>query len=93
MEALVNKGVSKTGQPERRGDQRHRVLKGGVLTFGGIGAFEAIVRNLSDKGAMLSFGDATGVPKNFELAISGEGAKRHAQLRWRFMNLVGVEFI
>jgi hypothetical protein len=93
MEVLVNNGVSKLERPERRGARRHRVLKGGVLTFGGIGAFEAIVRNLSDKGAMLSFGDATGVPKNFDLAISGEGAKRQAQLRWRLINLIGIEFV
>ena len=92
MEAFVNNGVSKLERPERRGEHRRRVLKGGLVTFGGLGVFEGVVRNLTDKGAMLSFGDTAGVPKAFDLAIS-DGAKRQVQMRWRSMNAVGVEFV
>ena len=84
MELIVNNGVSKMERPERRGEHRRRVLKGGVVTFGGLGAFEGVVRNLSDKGAMLSFGDTAGVPKAFDLAISDEARSGRSQLRWRF---------
>ena len=93
MEAVVNNDVPKTERPERRAVRRRRVLKGGVLTFGGLGVFEAVVRNQSEKGAMLTFGDTTGVPASFDLAISGDDKKSQAQVRWRSLNAIGVEFI
>ena len=91
MEVVVNNGVPKAERPERRAVHRRRMLKGGVLTFGGLGAFEGVVRNLSDKGAMLALGDTSGIPTAFDLAISGD-EKRQAQVRWRSMSAIGVEF-
>jgi hypothetical protein len=93
MELTVNENVPKPDRPERRAAHRRRVFKGAVLTFNGLGAFEAVARNLSEKGAMLAFGETTGVPMAFDLAISGEERKRPARIRWRSLNTVGVEFV
>ena len=93
MELIVNNDVPKPDRPERRSVHRRRVLKGAVLTFNGLGAFEAVVRNQSEKGAMLAFGDTTGVPTAFDLAISGDEKKSQAQVRWRSLNAIGVEFV
>ena len=93
MELIVNSDVPKPDRPERRFAHRRRVLKGAVLTFNGLGAFEAVARNLTDKGAMLALGETTGVPMAFDLAISSEDRKWQAQVRWRSLNAIGVEFV
>ncbi|MEW6633242.1 MAG: PilZ domain-containing protein [Pseudomonadota bacterium] len=79
---------------ERRVEQRWRVLKGATLRFNsGFGAMEGVVRNQSENGALLSFGDTTGVPPGFDLAINGAERIRAARIRWRMPTLVGVQFV
>ena len=79
---------------ERRVDRRRRALKGAVLRFNrGFGTMEGVVRNESENGTLLSFGDATGVPSGFDLAIKGAARSRAARVCWRSMTLVGVEFV
>ncbi len=78
--------------PERRADRRHRVLKGARLSFNkGFGAAECVVRNVSEHGARLAFGDTAAVPPHFDLLISGEDRPRAASVRWRTMSDIGVE--
>jgi len=78
---------------ERRSETRHRVFKGGRLSFNkGYGALECVVRNLSDRGARLALGETTAVPSTFSLVIAGEGISRPAIVRWRSTAAVGVEF-
>ena len=93
MQTIVNNEVPNMERHERRGVHRRRVLKGAVLTFNGLGVFEGVVRNQSEKGAMLAFGETTGVPASFDLAISLDETTRPAQVRWRSMNALGVEFV
>ena len=88
----VNNEVPPMERPERRSIHRRRVLKGAVLTFNGLGVFEGVVRNQSEMGATLAFGDAQGVPNSFNLAISLDETMRPAHVRWRSMNAIGVEF-
>ncbi|OHV90888.1 hypothetical protein ORS3428_01440 [Mesorhizobium sp. ORS 3428] len=77
---------------ERRTERRRRVLRGATLRFnGGFGAVEGLVRNESEHGAQLSFGDAVGVPPGFELMVNG--ARRGALVRWRTQTSVGVQFV
>jgi hypothetical protein len=79
---------------ERRADQRRRAFKGATLRFNrGFGSMEGLVRNESENGTLLMFGDATGVPSGFELAINGAARSRAARVCWRSMTLVGVEFV
>jgi hypothetical protein len=77
---------------ERRIERRRRVLRGATLRFnGGFGVMEGLVRNESEHGAQLSFGDATGVPPGFGLVVNG--AARAALVRWRSAGLIGVQFV
>lgn len=77
---------------ERRMERRRRVFRGATLRFnGGFGTIEGLVRNESKQGAQLSFGDATGVPHDFDLMV--DGVARGAFVRWRLAGLVGVEFV
>jgi hypothetical protein len=79
---------------ERRATPRHRALKGATLKFNrGFGAFECVVRNLSEGGARLTFGDPLGVPTRFDLRIGPDGEWRPAQVRWRGASDVGVTFV
>lgn len=79
---------------ERRAATRRRVLKGATLSFNkGYGALECVVRNESEKGALLAFGETSAVPPSFDMTIKGSDAIRAAQVRWRTMTQVGVEFV
>ncbi len=87
--------IEPTFQPryhgERRAERRHRVLKGATITFNrGYGALQCVVRNLSDHGALLAFGDTTGVPASFDIKIAGTDRVRRARVRRRKPQLVGV---
>jgi hypothetical protein len=78
---------------DRRRDDRRRVLKGARLAFNrGYGALETVVKNLSARGALLSFGDTMTVPTHFDLLIAGEVTPRKASVRWRSLTAVGVVF-
>lgn len=92
MRAIAEKSIGLDGAvfAERRADIRRRVLKGATLRFNrGYGAMECVVRNQSADGALLVFGDSSGVPSNFDLAIGGD-APRRAEVRWRGLAAVGV---
>jgi hypothetical protein len=87
--------LTETGNPasaERRATLRRRVLKGATLSFNrGYGALEGLVRNESERGAMLHFGETSAVPSELDLAVKG-AVPRSARVRWRDTTRVGVEF-
>jgi len=79
---------------ERRAERRRRVLKGATLRFNsGFGTMEGVVRNESENGAQLRFGDTIGVPWGFDLAINGVARVRAARVCWRSQTLVGIQFV
>src|SRR5690606_42159974 len=62
---------------ERRGAHRQRIFKGGVLRFNrGYGALECVVRDVSERGALLVFGDTAAVPSQFDLRVGPAGEWR-----------------
>jgi hypothetical protein len=68
-------------------------LKGAIVRFNnGYGAFECVVRNLSENGARLTFGETSAVPAAFDLKIAGDKQVRDARVRWRTPDSVGVSF-
>lgn len=78
---------------ERRTSQRRKVLKGATLRFnGGYGALGCIVRNLSDTGARLAFGETAAVPSAFDFWLSGADKPVRATVRWRGVEDVGIAF-
>lgn len=78
---------------ERRNTRRTRSFKGAVLRFNnGYSALSAVVKNLSEGGAMLVMGDTTGVPSEAVMEINGEGRPRPVHLIWREPERLGVRF-
>ena len=89
----VTESPPDTARAERRTQARRRVLKGAIIRFNnGYGAFECVVRNLSESGAKLTFGETSAVPAAFQLKIGGDGQSREARVRWRSPDSVGVSF-
>jgi hypothetical protein len=96
MDAIREKSIGLDGEvfAERRAAVRRRVLKGATLSFNkGYGALECVVRNESHNGALLAFGETSAVPPAFDLTMKGSDLTRAAQVRWRTMTHVGVEFV
>lgn len=96
MDMILEKSIGIDGQvsADRRDDIRRRVLKGVVLSFNhGFSSFEGVMRNQSERGGKLSFGEALSLPSMFEVRIAGEDKPRAARVRWRSMTALGVEFI
>ncbi|MFZ1680704.1 MAG: PilZ domain-containing protein [Rhizobiaceae bacterium] len=86
-------GFEANRETERRNERRHRVFRGGHIAFnGGYSAFECVVRDLSEHGARLAFGEFAAVPNEFELTIKGAGGRRHANVAWRAGSFAGVTF-
>ena len=84
---------SSEGNAERRSQPRQRVLKGAIIRCNkGYGALECVVRNLSENGARLAFGETTAVPAVFDLKIAGNEDVREARVRWRTPDSVGISF-
>jgi len=78
---------------DNRTHRRMRTLKAGRAIFnGGYASFECSIKDLSTGGARLQFGDATGIPQNFELLILTDGVRKPCTVRWRRGNQIGVSF-
>ncbi len=79
---------------ERRGANRRRMLKGGVISYkGSFAGLRCTVRDLSDTGAHLRIADAIHVPDSFELIIEIDGLYAQSEIVWRKGHDIGVRFI
>lgn len=76
---------------DKRGKQRRRVLKAGMIEFPG-GAFSCMVRNLSETGAALDVPSPIGIPDHFTLVIQTESLRFFCSSVWRRERRIGVEF-
>jgi hypothetical protein len=76
---------------EHRSAQRHRVLKGGTISFNGAG-ISCTVRNVSDTGAALDVTSPVGIPARFALVIDGEPVGRPCRVVWRKEKRIGIAF-
>ncbi|WP_246091907.1 PilZ domain-containing protein [Aliirhizobium smilacinae] len=54
-------------------------------------AFDGIVKEMSEGGAMIRTESAMSVPQNFTLQLS-DGRQFECEIRWRRINAIGVEF-
>jgi hypothetical protein len=90
MEAQV---VHNAGETNRRAEPRTRTLRRGRIVFnGGYSSFDCTVRDISQSGAKLYFGEHLGVPNHFELIMDGHGPRRPCTVRWRAEHTIGVSF-
>ncbi|MDB5580153.1 MAG: hypothetical protein JWR80_5329 [Bradyrhizobium sp.] len=76
---------------EHRITSRHRVLKAGMIEFGG-GAIDCTIRNMSDTGAALDVASPIGIPDRFGLILSADGRCLPCHVVWRKEKRIGVAF-
>jgi hypothetical protein len=77
---------------ERRAYARHRVFKGGRLTFGSGAGIECTVRNISPGGARVDVASPVGLPQQLTLYIESDHFKRHCHKVWRHETRIGLAF-
>jgi hypothetical protein len=79
---------------DRREDARDKVFYGGIAEIGERGATrDCIVRNISEKGAHLEFGNVVNLPKEkLSLAVARKGRSFLARVIWWRDRFVGVAF-
>ena len=79
---------------DRRENARDKVIYGGVADIGENGASrECIVRNISDKGASVEFGNVVNLPREqMSLRIARKGRSFLARVVWWRDNFVGLAF-
>lgn len=78
---------------ERRKQQRDKVVYGGVATVNDRGATrDCVVRNISETGAAIEFGSATGVPEEIALTIPRKARTYPSKVVWRRGNVAGLAF-
>ena len=76
---------------EHRASPRLRTLKGGLILFGTAPAFDCVIRNMSNTGALLVV-NPIGIPDEITLVIKPEMVKRICQVVWRSADKIGVRF-
>jgi DNA-binding response OmpR family regulator len=77
---------------ERRGTQRTRTIKSGVIAYHRNSCdMDCLVLSLSDAGAALQPQDMLSLPDSFVLKIK-DGATHRCQVCWRHANKMGVKF-
>ncbi|MBW7973044.1 PilZ domain-containing protein [Bradyrhizobium sp. BR 10289] len=77
---------------ERRTTQRHRVFKGGTLTFESSG-IACTVRNMSEGGAAIDLDASVTLPQCFTLAIARDNFVRNCREVWRNDKRIGLAFV
>jgi hypothetical protein len=77
---------------DRRASQRHRVFKGGRITFENRG-FACTVRNISTGGAAIDLDEPVALPQSFSLAIACDNVVRHCREVWRNDKRIGLAFM
>jgi PilZ domain len=79
---------------DRRQSARDKVIYGGVAEVGERGATrDCVVRNISDKGAGIEFGNLASLPRErLSLTIARKGRRFLARVVWWRDNFVGIAF-
>jgi hypothetical protein len=75
----------------RREPRQKTLLQAQITTAEGF-VMSCSVRDLSERGARLSFGNAFWVPEQFKLHILAREWVAQVEVRWRKGNQVGVQF-
>lgn len=76
---------------EHRVAPRRRVLKAGIINFGG-GSINCTVRNISNTGAALEVLSPLYIPDRFKLIVQTDNLNRPCHIVWRKERRIGVTF-
>ncbi|MCS3450140.1 MULTISPECIES: PilZ domain-containing protein [Bradyrhizobium] len=78
---------------DRRQSVRDKVFYGAVAEINERGStMDCVVRNISEGGACVEFGDAVHLPEEINLSVARKGRSFLARLIWRQANKVGLAF-
>ena len=77
---------------EKRATQRHRVFKGGTITFESSG-IACTVRNMSEGGAAIDLDTTITLPQSFTLLIERDNFVRSCRTVWRSDRRIGLAFV
>ena len=77
---------------EKRAAQRHRVFKGGTITFENSG-IACTVRNMSEGGAAIDLDTSVTLPQSFMLSITRDNFVRNCRTVWRSDRRIGLAFV
>jgi hypothetical protein len=78
---------------DRRQSVRAKALLGGVAAFNNSGSsMECVVRNMSEGGACIEFGDVAKLPEELSLTIARKGRSFLARMVWGRGNRAGLAF-
>ena len=79
---------------EQRHSDRLRAFLGAKIVFnGGNSVVDVTIRNLSETGAKIELDMPTSIPDQFELSIPAKSRSHNAEVRWRRIGSIGVQFI
>lgn len=83
----------KRNASQNRNEPRRRTYLGGQIIFnGGKSTIECLLRNLSDRGTLLTMTSTIGVPNSFTLHIKQRDERLPATVIWRDQTSLGVAF-
>ncbi len=78
---------------ERRKMTRNRCLLGARVVFNGRNStMSCTLRNFSEDGAMLLFGETPYIPQQLEIVLDNRTTLMPVQVAWRRDNTVGIAF-
>lgn len=82
-----------TYTPERRTEDRQRVLKGGKVFYNNYAiSLDCIIRNESSRGMQISVDPNSALPNAFAVLNRKEGTLADAKVVWKDGDKLGVEF-
>ncbi|AWM08521.1 MULTISPECIES: PilZ domain-containing protein [Bradyrhizobium] len=77
---------------EKRAAQRHRVFKGGTITFENSG-IPCTVRNMSAGGVAIDLDTPVTLPQSITLSITRDDFVRNCRTIWRSDKRIGLAFV
>jgi len=76
---------------QQRASTRERVLKPGSIEFG-VNSMACMVRNFSEKGAVLDISSSIGLPDSFTPVLTLDARRISARVIWQRNMRLGVAF-
>src|SRR5947209_15347919 len=81
------------GADRRKSPRSKTFLLGKVVSLRGVYLFDCDIRNISASGACIALSARPFVPKNVFLIIMKNGAAHEAEVKWRDLPQLGLEFL
>ena len=78
---------------EQRATRRSKTYLGASIGFNQFLPTDCIIRNLSERGAMLQLDNVSTMPNEFSLTVPVKGKSYRAKMVWRQLGRAGLSFV